>query len=272
MSTFEIVTIFNDPAQYAAAAASFVAAGFTPGRARFTPLDNSCENRHDPYAVLGGIAASAGPEPYVILCHQDVRLDLGDGCDRLASLVARVEAADPDWAVLGNAGVNYRRQPRWWLDDPRGQHRTAPVPEAVISLDENFLVLHRGQVAAPTPGLAGFHLYATDLVLNAALTGRRSYVVPFLITHLSAGNLTSPEFDRAAVRFDAAWQARVAVGVVNTTCTYFVLSRWRSVRWLLRQWRVRAALAWCGLTLAPHWWGCLGVGRGSSLRLAGRLP
>ena len=93
-ATYEIVTIFNDPAQYAAMRATFAAAGFDDHRARFTPLDNSGGNRFDPYAVLATIVGG-GREPYVILCHQDVRLDLGDGVAELDAVLARVERGDP---------------------------------------------------------------------------------------------------------------------------------------------------------------------------------
>ncbi len=278
MRTYQIATLHTDPAQYAAMRASFEAAGFVAPRARFTPLDNSAGNRFDPYAVLaaiagggGGVPAVSGDEAVVILCHQDVRLDLGDGLAALDAVVDRVDAADPNWAVLGNAGVNYRRQQRWWLDDPGGRFRTARGVEACQSLDENFLVLSRRRLARPTAGLSGFHLYATDAVLNAAVAGRRSYVVPFLLTHLSVGKADSPEFRLACRQFEAAWTPRLVVGIVTTSCAYFKLSRWAAVRWLLDRWRARAVLAWCGLTLAPAWWDCLGVTRASSLRLQHRL-
>ncbi len=270
MRTYEVATIFNDPAQYAAMRASFEAAGFVAPRVRFTPMDNSAANRFDPYAVLAAFAAGGGAD-VLILCHQDVRLDLGDDAAALDGVIGRIEAADPDWAVLGNAGVNYRRDRRGWLNDPGGRERTAPVPESCLSLDEDFLVVRRHAAPPTTPGLSGFHLYGTDVVLNAALAGRRSYVVPFLLTHLSSGNATSADFRRACDRFEAAWNGRLLVGVVNTTCAYFVLSRRPAVRWLLRRWRARAVLGWCGLTFAVAWPDCLGLTRSSSLRLRRRL-
>jgi hypothetical protein len=275
MRRYHIVTIYNDAAQLAAMRATFVAAGFDDGRARFTPLDNRGANRFDPYAVLaamaGGTDDMAGDEPCVILCHQDARLNLGDGVATLDAIVDRLDAVDPSWAVLGNAGVNYRRQGRRWLDDPDGAHRSSPDAEACMSLDENFLVLRRGRIPRPTPGLSGFHLYATDLVLNAALAGRRSYVVPFLLTHLSGGDVASAAFAAARAAFESAWADRLLVGIVNTTCAHFVLSRRPAVRWLLHRWRVRAVLAWCGLTLAVTWRDCVGLGRTSSLRLRRRV-
>jgi hypothetical protein len=271
MRRFEIVTIFNDPAQYAAAAASFDAAGFSAEQARYTPCDNSNDNRFDPYAVIDALGTSADPEPYVIVCHQDVRLDLGDGIGQLDRLIARVEASDPDWAMLGNAGINFQREGRHWLNQPGEQARSAPVPEACMSLDENFLVFHRKRAPRMTPGLTGFHLYGTDAVLNAAIAGRRSYVVPFLLTHLSRGSPESAGFRTACREFEAAWNPRLTVGIINTTCVNFFLSRWRIGRFLISRWRLRDAMARRGITFAPHVWNCVGIGAASSLRLARQI-
>ena len=271
MRSYDVVTIFNDPAQYGAMAETFRAAGFGPDRARFVPCDNSTGNDFDPFGVIRSLADTAGGR-VVILCHQDVRLDCGDGVAELDAILDTIDAADPDWAVLGNAGVNYHRLARRWLNSPGEPGRTAPVPESCLSLDENLLIFNPRRPPAVSPGLSGFHLYGTDAVLNAAMTGRRCYVIPFLLTHLSKGNVDSPEFKAACRAFSAAWSPRLFLGIINTTCANFVLSRRRRICFVInRFWRIRHGLARLGVTFAPHWWNALGLGRASGSRLARRI-
>lgn len=214
----QIITISNNAGQYAAMKASFIAAGFDESRVRFTRLDNSEGNRHEPYEVLRTLD-TLGEEPTVILCHQDIRLDLGDGFDALMAILREMDRRDPRWAVLGNAGSSRRARLVRYLDDPYGRHRDAGLPRRAMSLDENLLIIRRGAGPLASDGLSGFHLYGTDACLCATMNGRTCYVVPFLLTHLSAGNAASSDFNVAKERLIEVWKPRVLSLVIITTCT-----------------------------------------------------
>ena len=234
----EIVTITNDLAQYAEMRRSFEEAGFTSERASFTVHDNSQANRHDPYEVLRKIPAG-GPEPYVIFCHQDVRLDLGHGYDQFATQVALLNSQHPRWVAAGNAGGGEDGRLLLHLDDPTGQWRERTLPVNARSLDENFLLLRRACAPFCSPGLSGFHLYGTDVCLNAIVRGGSAHVIDFLLSHGSKGNQQTIAFVEAQNRLVQHWQKHFLAGIVRTTCTEFLLSCSRFFHALMGKRRAR---------------------------------
>jgi hypothetical protein len=227
---FHIQTVANDLAQYEAMKRSFIDAGFTDDVARFTLHDNSSRNTTDPYQVLRELDPAA-PEPYTILCHQDVRADLGHGADQLVRVLNALTRDHPDWAIAGNAGMLPRGFAAYHLNDPAYPFRLKKLPQAVWTLDENVLVIRRDAGPVASPGLHGFHFYGADACLCAAERGRGAYVVDFLLTHLSGGNATSQAFFDCRTALVDHWRPRITVGVINTSCAHLFFSRWR---WLDR--------------------------------------
>jgi hypothetical protein len=206
MTVLDVYTFVTDPALYGEMRASFAAAGFTPSRARFVAIS---EAENDPYALLTDLAAAA-PAPYVVLCHQDVRLDQGHGFDHLVAVLAQLDAKDPRWAVAGNAGGTRELALVRRLADPHGGSSGRDWPACVTCLDENFLVVRTGTGLGCSPGLHGFHLYGTDLCLQAAQAARTAYVVDFCVRHLSAGTLDrawAEARDRLSDRWNRVYRA-----------------------------------------------------------------
>ena len=242
-----IATIANDLAAYAALRRSMELAGFDEQRCRFTLFDNSASNQFEPHGVLRSLPTD-GDEPYVILCHQDLEFGPEATADRLLQRVEQLNAQHPRWAVAGNAGTTPRGRYVLHLDEPTGSYRATTLPARVISLDENFLVLRRSRFPRVSPGLSGFHLYGTDLVLNAMLAGDQAYVIDVALRHLSAGNPASAAFNTARDQLMDHWRNNLLLGVVRTMCTGFCLSRWswldRLMNWQPRIGTVLRLLRW----------------------------
>ena len=234
----EIVTVTNDLGQHAQMRRSFESAGFTAGRARFTVYNNSSQNQHDPYEILRTLPAD-GPEPYVIFCHQDIRLDLDHGYEQFAAQVALLNARHPRWVAAGNAGGGEDGRLFLHLDEPTGRWREQTLPVRVRSLDENFLLLRRKYAPFCSPGLHGFHLYATDVCLNAIVRGGSAHVIDFLLSHASRGNRHSPAFAAAQDGLVRYWDQQFLAGIIRTTCTEFVLGCSTFVHMLLSKRRAR---------------------------------
>ena len=76
MQIFHICTIANKLDMYAEMNASFIEAGFTEEKCRYSLFDNSQGNSYEPYSALKFIQANTS-EPYIIFCHQDILLDQG---------------------------------------------------------------------------------------------------------------------------------------------------------------------------------------------------
>jgi hypothetical protein len=250
MRMFQIATIVNNRQMYGEMRLSMEHAGFSDAACRFTEFDNTSANHHDPFQVLHNLRAD-GDEPYIIFCHQDILFSQTSTMAILVDRLAALERLDPNWALAGNAGGDARGNAVLQLDDPTGQNRWPHLPCRVVSLDENFLVLRRSHYVLPTPQLSGFHLYGSDLALNALLVHRTSYVIDFLLTHRSAGVPDSPDFRLSEQRFVNAWRHQLLWGIIKTTCTVMFISTLESVeRWLAAK-PVQALLGRHGMTLMP---------------------
>jgi hypothetical protein len=243
---FKIFTIANDLGQYSAMRESFLAAGFDQDRCEYRLFDNSKSNAHDPFEVLSTVRRES-PGSYVIVCHQDIRIDRGMGFDALVQRLEHLTKIDPTWAVAGNFGVTPRLRRTGRVFDPNGTSYPGPFPQKVMSLDENFLVMPAGVPVACTPGLRGFHLYGTDICLNAASSRRSCYVIDFDLTHLSGGNSDNSHYLAAIRDLTEAWNSRFVVAVVGTPNEMVKMSRWKPVRWLLRSWKVSRFLGRTGM-------------------------
>jgi hypothetical protein len=251
---FIICTIANDLVQYRAMRDSFLAAGFDEARCAYRLFDNTSRNTHDPHAVLSSVCREA-PGCFVIVCHQDIRIDRGAGFDELLQRLKELEAVDPDWAVAGNYGITPLLAGTGVVFDPNGTSHPGPFPQAVVSLDENFLVMPAGVPVRCSPGLHGFHLYGTDICLNALVAGHACYVIDFPLTHLSGGNTEQEAFQSAVRALVSTWNDHFAIAIVGTPNTTIHLSRWKPLRLLLQSTKICRILSRLGINFRayPGW-------------------
>ena len=222
---FTIATIVNDGAQYEEMRRSFDAAGFA-GDCEYLALDNREGNSFEAYAGIRTLLARAHGR-YVIVCHQDVRL-LTDGRDHLLDLLGELDRLDPLWALVGNAGgTGHGLALR--ISDPHGENqKVGALPAKVRSLDENFIILKRSAMIAPSVDLAGFHLYGTDLCLQARMRGYRAYVIDFHLRHLGRGSM-GRDYYACLEALEDKYCSLLQPVKIQTTCAAPVLtpSRWR---------------------------------------------
>lgn len=159
-------------------------------------LDNSL-NKYDGYSAARKFLKNATTK-YIIICHDDVRLN-GLSLHELDTQIQGKERFDPSARVFGIAGVsvNYSFPPikyghyfahneEYWGfgDDGRAS-----------SLDECFIIIRNELDIHPSSFLKGFHFYASDLCINAELSGYSSYVIDFPVTHKSTGSLNREFFN-----------------------------------------------------------------------------
>lgn len=220
---------------------SFEAAGFTPEHAGFTELCSSGKpGEPEPYSTITKLVGELS-EPFFVLCHQDIRLDRGHGIDRFRNAIRELDERDERWAVAGNAGGARSLRVIRSITDLHGGGTADSLPAEVHSLDENFLVVRTGTGIGCSPGLAGFHLFGTDICLNALEQGWRPYVIDFHLHHLSFGK-RDEAFRSARSRFIAHWSSKTIARYVRTTIEVIFLSRWRPLRAMLGSATVRRIL------------------------------
>ncbi len=210
MKTFHICTITNNLTQYEEMKSSYIAAGFTEDRCRYSLFDNSKSNVFDP-SIFNTIRLST-LEPYIIFCHQDILLNQGDGFDKLIKLIDELNRVDRKWAVAGNAGVTRKGEYVLRITDPFSHYYPEwkkGFPYEVESLDENFILI-RTQ-ADISCNIKTFYFYAHELCLDALTKGYSSYVINFHLTHLSPGKYDNDGhsyFSLAIKSFEDKWSQR----------------------------------------------------------------
>ncbi len=226
---YSFCTLVSRPAQYAQMLASFRAAGFTAADCEFLYLDNSTTNQGDGYQGLNRLIAAARGR-YIVLCHQDLLAI--DPRARLDECLTQLGTHAPDWAVVGNSGHDDRGRKRQRLTDRYGYDMTAgPLPARVDSLDENFLLLRRDAALGFSHDLSGFHLYGTDLCLQADLRGRSAWVVDFHMEHLGQGRVDA-SFAACMTGFGQKYRRALRPRSVITPSVRLTVGRFDPAAWL----------------------------------------
>jgi hypothetical protein len=142
------------------------------------------------YATAGA-AYNAGLEraedaEVVAFIHQDVYLPAG-WVDRVTSALATLE---DKWAVAGVWGIRSDGQfaGRVWCSGGGQEHVGLAGTNEVASLDEIVLILNTRHGLRFDPNLPGYHLYATDLIMQARQKGLKTFCIDAPVVHNSRCN------------------------------------------------------------------------------------
>ncbi len=215
---FSICTIVSDMNEYLLMKHSFEDCGFT-GDCEYIIADNSEGNKLDACQAINFFIRESTAN-YLIIVHQDVRCI--DNRIILEKCLTDLSAIDSKWAVCGNAGAIGYHQLVYYINNAGKIMKNSNLPARVISLDENMLILKRATGVSASSNLSGFHLYGTDLCINADFLGYNCYVIPFMVNHLSLGNLK--DLDKHINSFILSYGSKISGRFIQTTCTKFYLS------------------------------------------------
>jgi hypothetical protein len=216
---FSICCISNNADEYAQMQQSFVQNGFEED-CEYLIADNTKENVFDAYEAINLFIKNASGK-YIIVVHQDVRAI--DNKTKLLQCLDELDRVDKNWAVCGNAGgVQYHESILYISHVKQDNITDQKLPKKVRTLDENFLILKKAAQLSLSIDISGFHLYGTDLCLLAQIKGYHCYVIPFLVKHLSEGNLKDLQnFEKSFIQ---KYGQKMSLGLIQTTCTRFYLS------------------------------------------------
>jgi hypothetical protein len=161
----------------------------------------------------------------LIFAHCDVYFP---GCwfERLAWEVDRLSRIDPEWAVAGVSSLTSSGELVGRMYDSSlerlftetmgiyGKPLVSPVP--IVSADELGLIVRRGASVRFDSFLPEFHLYGTDIILEAERQGKRSYGLDLPLIHNAKAQLRiGNDYVRAYKYMVRKWRARLPV---PTTC------------------------------------------------------
>jgi hypothetical protein len=157
-------------------------------------VDVIVERGHVSAAAAYNTALAKAKGDILVLVHQDVYLPSG-WFARLHTAVEHLDRSQPRWAVAGVFGITARGEGRGWLYST-GLRRVVGTPfsepVAVRSLDEVVLILRSDAELRFDESLPGFHLYGTDLCLEAEHRGRTCHAIPCFCIHNSDGKRVLP--------------------------------------------------------------------------------
>lgn len=149
---------------------------------------NNSENKG--ITLLYAEAQTRAANDLIVFLHPDVFLP-ETFYDQFMSKLALIEKLDPNWGVLGTAGVF-----RWWhppmdwgektltsIHTLDLVYQTGVDSAPVQTLDESFLVVRKKSLLTFDTALPGFDLYGSDMCLTARQAGRDSYLLNVLVKH-----------------------------------------------------------------------------------------
>jgi hypothetical protein len=161
----------------------------------------------------------------LIFAHCDVYFPDG-WFARLAWEVDLLARVDPEWAVAGVSSLTASGE---WVGrmydsslEPRFSETKGifgnPVfsPTPIVSTDELTLIVRRAAAVSFDPLLPEFHLYGTDIILEAERRGKHSYGLDLPLIHNAKAQLRfGSDYVRAYKYMVRKWRARLPV---PTTC------------------------------------------------------
>ena len=216
---FSICTIVSNLNEYALMKISFENAGFT-NDCEYLIADNTTGNVFDGYSAIRRFLQES-KATYTIIVHQDVRCE--DNIGVLKSCLQALNKKDKNWAVCGNAGGIDYRQVIFHLNNNGDVRKTAGLPLKVNTLDENLLIVKTSALLTVSADVKNFHFYGTDICIIADLLGYTAYVIPFMVQHLSKGNLTDMEAKKQP--FVEKYGYKLRSRFIQTTCTKFYIGK-----------------------------------------------
>lgn len=215
---FSICSIITSHDEYGEMRKSFENCGFTQD-CEYIFADNTTYNRFDAYTAINHFLREAKGK-YIIIVHQDVRCI--DNISRLQKMLTDLTLEDDKWAVCGNAGAMGYHQDVRYITNGGKVVTHENLPAKVFSLDENLLIVRQSANIVVSADLKGFHLYAADLCLIADYLGYSCYVIPFMVKHLSLGNLK--DLKKQLPEFLDLYGRKLRRRFIQTPSSKFVLS------------------------------------------------
>jgi hypothetical protein len=162
---------------------------------------------------------------FLIFAHCDVYFP-ENWFERLAWEVDRLTRLDPNWAVAAGAGITSTGEGvgRTWdcalaplFPESAGVYGKAlKVPIPIESVDEMHFILRREAGVSFDPLLPEFHLYGTDIALEAERNGKTCYALDMPLIHNAKPQLfLGSDYVRSYRYMVRKWRSRLPV---VTTC------------------------------------------------------
>ena len=171
----------------------------------------------------------------LVFAHQDMYFPEG-WSERVLRAVRLISKDDPFWGVLGTWGVHHSAGGSGHVYCTAGRRMFGGPFEGgkeINALDEVVLILRKSSGLRFDEQLPGFHMYGTDICLEAARQGRKCYAVSaFCIHNSNAYKLLPFAFWRSYLYLRKKWKTQLPACTPCTVVTYWC---WPMIRYNIVQ-------------------------------------
>ena len=218
---FCFCTFVNKKDQYERLIKSLELKGFNDSNSDFCYIDNSLENKFEAFAGIRHFL-NLSTAKYTIVLHQDI--ELFDDIEVLRKILQDLDL-NYNWAIAGNAGVKEVGLHFSHITHGDGKEFfEGPLPQEVMTLDENFLVFNSKNRISISSDLEGFHLYGADLCLIAKMLGYKCFAINFHVLHYGEGSANAA-FYKIQSQLIKKYTRIKKTQFIATTCTKFIVSK-----------------------------------------------
>lgn len=226
---YSFCSLVSNTSLYMRMLSSFEAAGFDDKACEFLFINNTSSNQGDGYTGLNRMIAHARGK-YVVLCHQDLLAI--DSKEALDKRLAELKAIAPDWGVAGNAGGDANGVLQIRITDKfTCNNHPESTPVKVCSLDENFIILRSDALLGFSSDLKGFHLYGTDIVTQAMLRGRSTWVIDYHLEHLGSATVNQ-SFEQCLTAIHNKYRKSFRSRTLSTTSARVAIGKQSLSAWM----------------------------------------
>ena len=178
------------------------------------------------------VAIRKASSDLLVFMHQDVYLPEG-WIDLVTKAADALSVQDPDWGVIGVWGMvdSQRRAGYLYWTGDYGWERPFEGVKEVKSLDEVVLIFRKSSGLMFDEQLPGYHLYGTDICMEARRQGKKSYAISaFCIHNTNIGDVLPLEFWKCYLFMRRKWKDNLPI---DTPCTRITFWCWPMIRWNL---------------------------------------
>jgi hypothetical protein len=167
----------------------------------------------------------------LVFAHQDVYLPEG-WASKLQDALETVSKQDPEWGVLGVWGLDATGQGVGDVFCTFAMRRLGGAFAGVMevrTLDEVMLIVRKSSGLRFDEQMKGFHLYATDICLQARKRGMKCYAISAFCVHNTNGYLMLPlEFWKYCLFIRKKWKAELPIFAPCAKITFWC---WPMIKW-----------------------------------------
>ncbi len=193
-------------------------------------IDNFSNLNYDSLAHAMNVGIERSENEIIVIVHEDTFLP--DGWQSELELgIESIEKTDPDWGIIGVAGLNTKGIPAGHYSDPNNFCNTFKKGERYVgasSVDEHLMIFRRKLNPKADENIVGIHGIGTDMVLTAIENGNKCYIINAPSIHKykdGSGKIIQRIMDSPKIkdRLNYAYKAD------KTCCDEYVSRKWDKI-------------------------------------------